>query len=128
MHAQERSRDGDTYVYDVDVRDGQGELVERWEGLELRAVRKLDGSGPWLPSLLGPYLQRRTEPVLGTALRCAVHPDGPQPAAGVAGRRERTAKAINWALGGGSHAISYRPDGKPTSTPASRSPPRTGRA
>ena len=46
LHAQERSRDGDTYIYDLDVRDEQGVLVERWEGLRLRAVRKLDGTGP----------------------------------------------------------------------------------
>ena len=67
LHAVERQRDGDTYLYDLDVRDPDGRLVERWEGLRLQAVRKQDGSGPWLASLLGPYLERRTELTLGGA-------------------------------------------------------------
>ena len=110
LHAQERSRDGDSYVYDLDVRDERGVLVERWEGLRLRAVRKLDGTGPWLPSLLGPYLERRTEQVLGRWLNCAVYPDGGD---GVAARRELTGKALDWALGA-PQLLSYRPDGKPS--------------
>ncbi|MBV9823641.1 MAG: SDR family NAD(P)-dependent oxidoreductase, partial [Actinobacteria bacterium] len=80
LHAVERHRDGDTYLYDLDVRDPAGALVERWEGLRLQAVRKQDGSGPWLAGLLGPYLERRTAPNLGGAnLRCAVLADD-QPA------------------------------------------------
>lgn len=113
LHARERSRDGDTYIYDLDVRDPAGVLVERWEGLKLRAVRKLDGSGPWLASLLGPYLERRTEPVLGRWLHCAVYPDGAESPAGIAARRELTGKAVDSALGA-HHTLSYRPDGKPT--------------
>jgi enediyne polyketide synthase len=113
LHAVERHRDGDTYLYDLDVRDTAGELVERWEGLRLQAVRKQDGSGPWLASLLGPYLERRTEPNLGGAtLRCAVIADGDQPAHGQAARREQTAKALSWALGEPT-SVRYRPDGKP---------------
>ncbi len=33
LDAVERSQDGDSYVYDVDVLDPSGRLVERWEGL-----------------------------------------------------------------------------------------------
>ena len=113
LHARERSRDADTYVYDLDVRDEQGVLVERWEGLRLRAVRKLDGTGPWLASLLGPYLERRTEPVLARWLNCAVYPDGASAADGVTARRELTGKALDWALGA-HQVLSYRPDGKPS--------------
>ena len=112
LHAVERHRDGDTYLYDLDVRDPAGKLVERWEGLRLQAVRKQDGSGPWLPNLLGPYLERRTEPTLdGTSLRCGVlAADGP--VQGQAARREQTAKALSWALGKPA-TVRYRPDGKP---------------
>jgi len=67
MYATELSRTGDTFLYDVDVRDGAGEVVERWEGLKLQAVRKQDGRGPWVPVLLGPYLERRLEEVLDQA-------------------------------------------------------------
>ncbi|MDQ1741917.1 MAG: enediyne polyketide synthase, partial [Pseudonocardiales bacterium] len=113
LHAVERQRDGDTYLYDLDVRDPAGKLVERWEGLRLQAVRKQDGTGPWLAGLLGPYLERRTEPALaGISLRCAVVPDGSHPAHGQAARREQTAKALGWALGRPA-TVRYRPDGKP---------------
>ncbi|HST49792.1 SDR family NAD(P)-dependent oxidoreductase [Jatrophihabitans sp.] len=113
LHAVERHRDGDTYLYDLDVRDPAGRLVERWEGLRLQAVRKQDGSGPWLAGLLGPYLERRTEPNLdGIGLRCAVVPDGAHPAYGQAARREQTARALSWALGRPT-TVRYRPDGKP---------------
>jgi enediyne polyketide synthase len=112
LHATERLRDGDTYIYDLDVRDDAGVLVERWEGLRLQAVRKLDGTGPWKPSLLGPYLERRTEVVLPAALRCVVLPDGDKPAKGVAARRRQTSKAAVMALGAGT-TVQYRPDGMP---------------
>lgn len=113
LHATERLRDGDTYIYDLDVCDPAGKLVERWEGLRLQAVRKQDGTGPWLASLLGPYLERRTELTLGgVSLRCGVVPDGPSPAQGQAARREQTAKALSWALGEPT-TVRYRPDGKP---------------
>lgn len=113
LHAVERLRDGDTYFYDLDVRDPAGKLVERWEGLRLQAVRKQDGTGPWLASLLGPYLERRTELTLGgVSLRCGVVPDGAYPAQGQAARREQTAKALSWALGEPT-TVRYRPDGKP---------------
>ena len=113
LHAVERHRDGDTYLYDLDVRDPAGKLVERWEGLRLQAVRKQDGSGPWLPNLLGPYLERRTEPTLGgTSLRCGVLAADGHPIQGQAARREQTAKALSWALGEPT-TVRYRPDGKP---------------
>lgn len=112
LHATERSRDGDTYVYDLDVRDPAGGLVERWQGLSLRAVRKQDGAGPWEPALLGPYLERRTEFTLPAALRCAVQPDEDGPRDRTGARREQTAKAVNWALGRET-VVRYRPDGRP---------------
>jgi enediyne polyketide synthase len=82
----------------------------------LQAVRKQDGTGPWLAGLLGPYLERRTELTLGgTSLRCEVLADSGQPgssALGQAARREQTAKALSWALGQPT-TVRYRPDGKP---------------
>ncbi|MDX6741611.1 type I polyketide synthase [Actinocorallia sp. A-T 12471] len=75
--AAERERDGDTYVYDVAVRTPSGEVVERWEGLRLRAVRKGDGRGPWPPALLGPYAERMLADLAGVSVRVAVDPDGP---------------------------------------------------
>ncbi|MEU4745676.1 SDR family NAD(P)-dependent oxidoreductase, partial [Actinosynnema sp. NPDC023658] len=75
MDARERSQDGDSYTYDIDVRDPDGRLVERWEGLVLRAVRKRDGAGPWTPTMLGSYLERSLERVLGGSRAVVVEPD-----------------------------------------------------
>jgi enediyne polyketide synthase len=111
IHALERQCQGDTYVYDVDVCDEDGTLVERWTGLRLHAVRKQDGSGPWHAGLLGSYLERRVGGYLGTEVRCVVRPDDP----GSTEReqlREQTAHAVSWALGGPAE-VRYRPDGKP---------------
>jgi enediyne polyketide synthase len=112
LHATERSRNGDTYLYDLDVRDADGVLVERWTGLRLQAVRKQDGSGPWVPELLGPFLQRRTEALLPQELRVAVRTDSDGPAEGVAARRAYAAVAVGTALGS-EVTVQYRPDGKP---------------
>ncbi|MBE1487539.1 type I polyketide synthase [Plantactinospora soyae] len=104
--ATERSRDGDTYVYDIAVRTPDGSVVERWDGLRLRAVRKKDGRGPWVAPLLGPYLERALEDVVGARIGVAVEPDQ-----SVRDRRH-TAVAAGRALGGRAE-IRYRPDGRP---------------
>nr|AAO25848.1 PksE [Kitasatospora sp. CECT 4991] len=112
LDARERSRDGDSYLYDLDVRDAAGSPVEQWEGLLLRAVRKQDGSGPWLPALLGPFLERRVEAALGHRVRCVVLPGGEDADGSVADRRRRTAEAASWALGRTTE-VHHRPDGRP---------------
>jgi enediyne polyketide synthase len=111
MYATELSRTGDTFLYDVDVRDETGEVVERWEGMKLQAVRKQDGRGPWVPVLLGPYLERRLEEVLDQAppVALVVEPDD---AGTVTERRQQTALAVSRALGR-REVVRYRPDGKP---------------
>lgn len=109
MDARERSQDGDSYVYDVDVFDPAGALVERWEGLKLRAVRKKSGAGPWVPSLLSAYLERKLEQVLGGGRAVVVEPD---PSGEDGDRRTQTALAVGRALGAPAE-VRYRPDGKP---------------
>jgi enediyne polyketide synthase len=74
--ATERLRDGDTYIYDIAVRTEDGEVVERWEGLRLHAVRKGDGSGPWVVPLLGPYIERVLGDLVGAQVAVAVEPAG----------------------------------------------------
>ncbi|MFE4515788.1 SDR family NAD(P)-dependent oxidoreductase [Kitasatospora sp. NPDC056783] len=112
LDARERSRDGDSYLYDLEVRDEAGLPVERWEGLLLRAVRKRDGAGPWLPALLGPFLERRVEAASGHPVRCVVLPGGEGSGDSVADRRRRTAEAAGWALGRATE-VHHRPDGRP---------------
>jgi enediyne polyketide synthase len=114
MYATERSRSGDTFVYDVDIRDEAGDLVERWQGMKLQAVRKLDGRGPWVPVLLGPYLERRLVDVIDVEpLAVVVEPDAAEASTEQRpSRRTQTALALSRALGG-KQVIRYRPDGKP---------------
>ncbi|WP_262403127.1 polyketide synthase dehydratase domain-containing protein [Actinomadura sp. CNU-125] len=110
--ATERERHGDTYVYDIAVRGADGRVVERWEGLRLQAVGRSDGQGPWAAPLLGPYLERAVEEVLGVRAAIVVEP---HPAGGVAGRDDRrtvTALAAGRAAGR-RVGVRYRPDGHP---------------
>jgi enediyne polyketide synthase len=111
MDARERYQQGDTYVYDVDVSDPSGTVVERWEGLTLRAVRKKDGAGPWVPTMLGSYLERSLEAVLGGRRAVVVEPDPPASTGGV-DRRGQTELAASRALGRPA-GVRYRPDGRP---------------
>ncbi len=110
LDARERLQDGDSYVYDVDVLDPAGRVVERWEGLTLRAVRKKDSSGPWVPAMLSGYLERTLEQVLGGSRAVVVEPD---PEGGApADRQAQTELAAGRAIGG-PVTVRYRPDGKP---------------
>ncbi len=106
FRATERSREGDTYVYDIALRDASGTVVERWEGLRLRAVRKLDGSGPWHPVLLGSYLERALDDVLGSAIAVAVEPAPAGP------DRSTATVAVGRALGAPAK-VRYTKDGRP---------------
>jgi enediyne polyketide synthase len=115
--ATERYRDGDLYVYDLAVRAADSTVLERWEGLHLRAVRTGDGRGPWVPALLGPHLERTVTDLLGADLRVAVepHPDDEH-------HRRYTSLAAGRALGR-PVTVRYRPDGRPEvdTPPAGRS-------
>ncbi|HEX8343230.1 MAG TPA: type I polyketide synthase [Actinoplanes sp.] len=118
LDACERQRDGDTYTYDVDVRDPSGALVERWEGLVLRAVRHRGGRGPWVPSLLGSHLERSLEDVLGGTRSVVVEPDPVPPGDPAHDRRAQTELAASRALGRPAR-LRYRADGRPETDGAS---------
>jgi enediyne polyketide synthase len=112
LYAAERLRDGDTYTYDLDVLDGEGSLVERWEGLRLHAVRKVGGSGPWVPVLLGPYLERQAAPFLHRPVRCAIEPDPAVTSRDGVPRRKQTSAAVSGMLAR-PVTVLHRGDGKP---------------
>jgi enediyne polyketide synthase len=105
--ATERERTGDTYIYDIAVRNAAGEVVERWDGLKLQAVRKKDGRGPWVAPLLASYLERSFGDLVGGTVAVAVEPDTDG-----SDRREQTAIAAGRALGR-PVTVRYRPDGRP---------------
>jgi enediyne polyketide synthase len=105
--ATERSSDGDTYVYDVGGGTPPGAVVERWEGLRLKAVRKSDGRGPWVAALLGPYVERSVGDLLGRLIAVGVEPNLAQTE-----RREHTLIAVGRALGRPVD-VRTRADGRP---------------
>jgi enediyne polyketide synthase len=77
VRARERFRQGNTFVYDFEVSDTNGKVVERWSGLELRAVENLTRAGAWPRALVGPYLQRRLEELVASpCVRVAVEHTG----------------------------------------------------
>ena len=61
VRARERSHEGSSFIYDLQVTNLHGELLEHWDGLRLRAVEDLARPEFWPPVLLGPYLERRLE-------------------------------------------------------------------
>ncbi len=105
--ARERSREGDTFVYDMEVTGEDGRLRERWEGLQLRRVSGAVLPGTWAAPLLGTYLERRLGELFpGTRVSVAVESNG---GGDRAARSERTIR-----LAAGSPGPVYRrPDGKP---------------
>ncbi len=112
LYAAERRQDGDTFVYDVEIRAPGGRLLERWAGLRLRAVRRNDGAGPWDPVLLGPYLERHLAGRVPDGLRCVVEPDASPASGDRDSQRGRTSAAVSRLLGHPA-TVFYRGDGKP---------------
>jgi enediyne polyketide synthase len=82
LAARERCRDGDTFVYDLDILAADGSLRERWQGLRLRAVDRTRLPAAWSAPLLGPYLERRLQELFPEAnLRVALEaPEATAPA------------------------------------------------
>jgi enediyne polyketide synthase len=108
VRAKERLRDGHDFVFDVEVTDALGEVVERWDGLRLRAVEVMAVREPWPEALLGPYLERRLEELAdaGAPVKVALQRGW---------RGERAAgsdQVLQQALGSAAR-IRRRPDGKP---------------
>ena len=73
--ARERESDGDRLVYDLDVADADGRVVERWRGLELRVVARRRGRLALALPLVAPYAERRLSELLpGSEVRIELRP------------------------------------------------------
>jgi enediyne polyketide synthase len=105
--ATERSGDGRTFVYDLDVVDEAGVLVERWEGLRLQALDRSKPLDQWPVPLLANYLERVvSEFIPDLRIRIAFEHDA---AAEKQVRRARTmGRLVN-----PNATLERRPDGKP---------------
>jgi enediyne polyketide synthase len=104
--ARERSRAGDTFVWDLEARTADGRLCERWHGLELRRIGPSPKLERWPLPLLAAHIERRlaelaVEPV-AVALRARQ------------GLREPNTAAETIAEAAGTAApVLRRADGKP---------------
>jgi enediyne polyketide synthase len=108
VRAKERLRDGNNFVYDVEVTDALGEVIERWDGLRLRAMEVMAAREAWPGALLSPYLERRLEELAdaGAPVKVALEH-------GLRGERAaRSDRVMQQALGKTAR-LRRRPDGKP---------------
>ena len=107
VKARERSHEGGSFVYDVDVVTADGLLLERWQGMKLQVVETGAPEPTWAGPLLGPYVERKLREFnRGSSVRVAVDRGGDGE------RRICTERAIQRALGELAH-VRRRPDGKP---------------
>jgi len=105
--AKERQRQGDHFIYDVTVTNIDGQVLEEWEGLRLRAVGNIPPPTSWIEPLVVPYIERRLQellPAAPVAVALERNANLPRPA--------RSDLAIHHALGA-RVPIWKRPDGKP---------------
>jgi len=120
VRAKERWRDGNSFVYDLEVTDAKGELIEHWQGLRLRAVEEMAASQAWPETLLAPYLERRLEELAPhSPVRVVVEANGARNVAAgdfLEARSAASTSAIHQALGYAGQ-IWRRPDGKRVGAP-----------
>ena len=112
--ARERFRDGDLFVYDVEVLGEDGRVVERWEGLRLKAVERLKPPAAWHAPLVGPYVERRLEELVpGVRTRVLVARNGAADGTGTGGPPAKSSDEMLRTLLGTPVSVHRRPDGKP---------------
>lgn len=103
----QRSRHGDTFVYDMEITNEEGVVYERWTGLRLQRVSRTELPEQWPDELLGPYIERQIEDFsFEPSITVAI---GRQAAAS---RQVRSNITIQQAIGGPAR-ICRRPDGLP---------------
>jgi enediyne polyketide synthase len=117
VRARQRSRQGNSFVYDLEVTDAAGEVVEQWQGVRLCAVETLPPPDAWPLALWAPYVERRLEElVAGPPVRVLLERDcclgnGDSPTQ----RHAATDLALQQALSA-PEAILRRPNGKPAAS------------
>jgi enediyne polyketide synthase len=107
VHAKERRREGDLFIYDMEVIGTDGYVQERWEGLRLRLVGKREMREAWVEPLLGPYIERRVQELIpGASVTVVVQRDSSSE------RHLQGDQAVQQMLGP-TVSVQRRPDGKP---------------
>ncbi len=105
VHAIERVRDGDNFLYDLKIQDASGQTCESWEGLHLRAVAPTQELSPWPLPLLAPYLERKLQELIPAAgLKVMLD--------GICLNGHNTQDTVRQMIGADARLM-HRPDGKP---------------
>jgi enediyne polyketide synthase len=117
IHATERARDGDNFIYDLRVEDAEGRSCEQWEGLRLRAVAPIESHAPWPLALLVPYMERKLAEVFSSRAVKIALARVPQD-----GRERESSRMLRELLGPGA-ALTHRPDGRPEAAGAAETHP-----
>jgi len=103
--AVEREHRGAVYTYDFDIQDDDGTLIESWRGLRLQCVGPIEHA-QWSAPLLGVYLERVLERLLGVPrLCCAI--------ASSSGDRVAARGAVLTALTGDAASVEHQWNGRP---------------
>ena len=105
--ACERKREGDIFIYDLQVVGKDGSILELWSGLQLKVVGPTEVQNAWNAALLAPYMERQLREFIPTVDVSIVLDADP-----AVDRRTRSDRALQQALGA-PISISRRPDGKP---------------
>jgi enediyne polyketide synthase len=79
VHAHERERAADHFVYELALTDAAGFVVERWHGLRLQIVERRAAAPDFAPILWAPLLERRLDEIAGVPVRVTVNCDSPGP-------------------------------------------------
>jgi enediyne polyketide synthase len=106
VEAVERLRDGDNFMYDVEIRDAQGSVCESWKGLHLRAVSPIARTAPWPPALLAAYLERKLNELLSVPAMVMI-------GIGEEDTRDKRNAPIIAKMFGPNAMLVHRSDGKP---------------
>lgn len=107
VRAIERGHDGDVFVYDMQMLDREGTVLESWDGLRLTAVEPIEKTRNWPAALFGNYIER----VARQLTKCAGLTVAMEAAAPGNGPVDST-HALTIVAGEGA-SIRRRPDGKP---------------
>jgi enediyne polyketide synthase len=57
--AREREQRGNSFIYDIEARNSDGQILEQWYGLHLQLVGSTLPQQKWAEVLFGPYFERR---------------------------------------------------------------------
>lgn len=106
VSAIERERTPDMVKVDLTARDEEGQVVESWRGLQMRAISPLALPDTWPLALFVPYTERKLHGCFGTrAIELGVH-------TGTDDAVDRTAQAVSAAVGLPTKVV-RRSDGRP---------------